>query len=49
VARELKRRGIDYVMLSDGDLGADDLRRNPDRWGIVPIGKSKAARLYKLP
>jgi 4-amino-4-deoxy-L-arabinose transferase-like glycosyltransferase len=49
VADELKRRGIDYVMLFDSDLGADDLRRNPDRWGIMPIGKSKASRLYKLP
>jgi hypothetical protein len=49
VAGELKRRGIDYVMMFDGDLGADDLRRNPDRWGILPLGKSKAARLYKLP
>jgi hypothetical protein len=49
VAAELKRRGIDYVMFFDIDLGADDLRRNPDRWGIQPLGKSKTARLYKLP
>jgi Dolichyl-phosphate-mannose-protein mannosyltransferase len=49
VVAELKRRGIDYVMFFDIDLGADDLHRNPDRWGILPIGKSKNARLYKLP
>jgi hypothetical protein len=49
VAGELKRRGIDYVMLFDGDPSADDLRRNPQRWGVTPVGNSKAARLYKLP
>jgi len=49
VAAELKRRGIDYVMFFDSDLGADDLHRNPDLWGIVPLGRSRTARLYKLP
>jgi hypothetical protein len=49
VVSELRRRGIGYLMLFDGDLGADDLRRNPDKWGIIPIVKSKQARLYQLP
>jgi Dolichyl-phosphate-mannose-protein mannosyltransferase len=49
VAGELKRRGIDYVVIFDADQGADDLRRNADRWGIRQIGQTKALRLYQLP
>jgi hypothetical protein len=48
-AGELKRRGIDYVLLFDSDYGADDLRRNADLWGIRPVGDYKGARLYQLP
>jgi hypothetical protein len=49
VAGELKRRGIDYVLIFDRDKGADDLHRNAQRWGIQELGESKGARLYQLP
>ena len=49
VAAELKRRGIDYLLLFDKDLGADDLRRNTGQWGIRAVGESEGARLYQLP
>ncbi len=49
VARELKRRGIDYLLVFDTDNGADDLRLNPDLWGIRPVGDYRGARLYQLP
>jgi hypothetical protein len=49
VAAELKRRGIDYLLLFDTDNGADDLRLNADLWGIRPAGEYKGARLYQLP
>jgi len=49
VATELKRRGIDYLLLFDTDNGADDLRLNADLWGIRPAGEYKGARLYQLP
>jgi hypothetical protein len=49
VAGELKRRGIDYVLMFDRDKGADDLHRNALRWGITEMGESKGARLYQLP
>jgi hypothetical protein len=49
VADELKRRGIDYLLIFDSDLGADDLRRNAGLWGIRQVGESKGARLYQLP
>lgn len=49
VAEELKRRGIDYVLAFDGDLGSDDLRENADIYGIRHVGEYKGARLYQLP
>jgi hypothetical protein len=48
-AQELKRRGIDYLLVFDGEFGADDLRRNSALWGIAPVGEYKGARLYRLP
>jgi hypothetical protein len=49
VAAELKRRGIDYLLLFDQDDGAADLRRNPGGWGIRPVGVYQNARLYAIP
>jgi hypothetical protein len=49
VAAELKRRGIDYLLVFDTDNGADDLRLNADLWGIRAVGDDKGARLYQLP
>ena len=49
VAEELKRRGNDYLLVFDTNLGADDLRANADLWGIRLVGEDKGARLYQLP
>ena len=46
---ELKRRGIDYLLVFDGEFGADDLRANAGLWGIRQVGEYKGARLYRLP
>jgi hypothetical protein len=48
VAGELKRRGIDYLLLFDGDQVAEDLRLNADLWGTLAVGDYKGARLYQL-
>jgi hypothetical protein len=49
VAAELKRRGIDYLLVFDTDNGADDLRLNADLFGIRAVGEYRGARLYQLP
>jgi hypothetical protein len=49
VMAELKRRGIDYLLVFDTDNGADDLRLNGDLWGLRLVGDRKGARLYQLP
>ena len=48
-AEELRRRGIDYLLIFDGGFGADDLARNAGLWGIRQVGEYKGARLYRLP
>jgi hypothetical protein len=48
VADELKRRGVDYVLLFDGQVGADDFCANADLWNAAPVGEYKGARLYEL-
>ncbi|MEO8597356.1 MAG: hypothetical protein ABI759_28820 [Candidatus Solibacter sp.] len=48
VTQELKRRGIDYLLVFDTDNGADDLRLNTDLWGLRAVGSAKQARLYRL-
>jgi hypothetical protein len=49
VAGELKRRGNDYLLMFDGEMGAGDLRLNAQLWGIHQVGEYKGARLYQLP
>ena len=46
--QELKRQGIDYVLLFDADVAAADFRENAARWGVRQVGQSSGARLYQL-
>lgn len=48
VTAELKRRGIDYLLVFDSDNGATDLRLNTDLWNLRLVGEYKTARLYQL-
>ncbi len=46
---ELRKRGIDYLLVFDDEFGADEFRRNTARWGMRPVGEYRGARLYQLP
>jgi hypothetical protein len=48
-ATELRRRGNDYLLVFDGEFGADDLRTRAGDWGVRLVGAYKGARLYRLP
>jgi hypothetical protein len=48
-AEELKRRGIDYLLMFDGEFGADDLQKNAPLWGVRQVAEYRGARLYQLP
>lgn len=44
---EMHRRGIHYLMLYDGNYGAQDFARDPDAWGLKLIAQGYGARLYR--
>ena len=48
-ATELKRRGIDYLLIFDGEYGAADLREHAADWGVRQVGEAQGGRLYQLP
>lgn len=45
---ELKRRGVNYLLVWDEDFGAEDFRKNAVVWGITFLGERNGARLYRL-
>jgi hypothetical protein len=48
-AEELKRRGIDYLLFFDTELGAPEIQRDVAVWGLREVGRYRQATLYKLP
>jgi hypothetical protein len=48
-AKELRRRGIDYLLVFDDQFGADDLQTRTAEWGVRQVAEYKGARLYQLP
>ena len=45
--RELKRNGIRYILVSDGEFAAPDFRANMPLWGIHLLADTGANRLYQ--
>ena len=46
--RELKLRGIDYLLLRETDFGYPEVQENPAAWGLTEVGKASNAHLYRL-
>ncbi len=44
---ELDQRGIHYILMYDTDFGADDIREDPEAWGLEEVAKGFGARLYR--
>src|SRR5262249_21989158 len=46
--RELKSRGVDYILVFGSDLGADDFRQRASEWGIhqgAELGNDRLSRI----
>ncbi len=48
VANELKRAGVDYILVHPNDLGKEDFRERPRAWGVTLLGERNGIRLYRL-
>jgi hypothetical protein len=46
--RELLARGVNYLLISATDFGADDLRDDPEYWGVEEVASTPQARLYRI-
>ncbi len=45
---ELHVRGVNYLLLRDLDYGAEDVRDDPESWGLKEITVGFGARLYQV-
>jgi hypothetical protein len=45
---ELHARGVNYMLVHDGDFGAADYLDDPDLWGFEIVGRTGDATLYKV-
>ncbi|HJT88533.1 MAG TPA: hypothetical protein VJ732_11770 [Bryobacteraceae bacterium] len=46
--RQLKARGIGYLLVNHGDFLASDLRNNQKAWGIVPLAAVRGLEFYRI-
>jgi hypothetical protein len=47
-ARELKARGVDYLLIYDYDFGFEDFKIKSRLWGATLLGEHNGARLYRF-
>jgi hypothetical protein len=47
--RELRDRGVRYVLVPDDFAGAFDFRGDPEGWGMEPVTAGYGTRLYRIP
>jgi hypothetical protein len=48
ISAELKRDGIDYLMLDNADYGAADVHDRSGDWGLRLVAERAGARLYRI-
>ncbi|MBK9171181.1 MAG: glycosyltransferase family 39 protein [Bryobacterales bacterium] len=46
--REIRARGVRYLLMYPFDYGADDIREKPELWGVTPLAEERDAILYRL-
>ncbi len=46
---ELRRRGVGYILSFADERETQDLRANPDLWGLRLVGQDKETKLFQLP
>lgn len=47
-AEEFKARGVNYIMVKPGDVGAMDFAQNAEIWGFTELGERNGTRLYRI-
>jgi hypothetical protein len=45
---ELHVRGVNYLLIRDTDYGSEDIRDDPESWGLKQIAAGSGARIYQV-
>jgi hypothetical protein len=45
---EVRARGVNFILIQDGDMGADDFKDDPESWGLEVCGQTARATLYRI-
>ena len=45
---EINARGIHYLLTGDDDFRADDIRDDPEAWGLTEVASGDGIRIYKV-
>jgi hypothetical protein len=45
---EMHLRGVNYLLMGDTDWGSDDIREDPEAWGLKLVVARYGARLYQV-
>ena len=45
---EMQARGIHYLLMQDGEWGANDIADDPEGWGLAEVAAGYGFRLYRV-
>jgi hypothetical protein len=45
---ELKRAGVNYILIDDSDFNARDFTTRPSQWGLKLLDEKGGARIYRI-
>ncbi len=46
--REMKARGVGYILVRQGDFALDDMRKHPFHWGLTQVADVHGLLLYRI-
>lgn len=46
--RELLHSGIHYLLVGDNDFASQDIRDDPEFWGLTQIASGSGIRIYRV-
>jgi hypothetical protein len=47
-AQEIRQRGVNWLLIADGDFFADDYLKNQKMWGVRLLGNQGGSKLYRI-
>ncbi len=45
---EMHQRGVNYLLVGDGEYGSENFREDPESWGLTVVARVNGVTLYKV-